>query len=102
MTLQQFITEHRSERLLWSQPSFPVPDYSGSGDWIYEATYQGIRVACGYNDGGPVAWAGHPTEDRWIDSVACDGSFLGGAKRAVELADEVLARQDWQELLGLQ
>jgi hypothetical protein len=98
-TAAEAISFARSLNLRWLQPSVPVPNYSGSGEWIYEATYRGIRVACGYNDAGPVAWAGHPTEDRWIDSVACDGSFLSGAKRAVELADEVLSRPDLLKLL---
>lgn len=68
-----------------------VEDYSDPDDWVYEADYKGVRVACGYIDGGPVAWVGHPTEERWIDSVACDGSFESGAARAIELAEEMFA-----------
>lgn len=87
-------------RIVW-QPVTHLPDYCKPGEWAYEADYRGLRIACGYNDGGPVAWAGHPTEDRWIDSVACDGSFESGAARAAELADEVLLRPEWLSALGL-
>lgn len=76
--------------LVWA-PVNGEPEYSGPGEWIFEASYKGLRVACGYNSGGPVAWVGHPVEDRWIDSVACDGSFESGAKRAMVMVELALA-----------
>ena len=78
-----------------------LPCYSDPGDWAFESHYRGLKVACGYNDGGPVAWVGHATEERWFDSAACDGSFESGAERAVALADEVLGRPDWLAALGI-
>lgn len=89
-----------AQKITWL-PVAGIPDYSGPEDWIFEALYRGLRIACGYNDGGPVAWVGHPTEERWIDSVACDGSFESGAERAARLADEVMSRPDWLAALGV-
>lgn len=89
-----------AQKITW-KPVSGIPDYSKPGEWIFEAFYRGLRIACGYNDGGPVAWVGHPTEDRWIDCVACDGSFESGAERAAALADETLGRPDWLAALGV-
>ncbi len=88
-------------RLLSWRRVTTVPDYAESGDWLYEAEYAGVRLACGYNDGGPAAWVGHATKEQWIDSVACDGSFEGGARRAIELAIELFQRPDARSILGL-
>lgn len=77
------------------------PDFSGEGEWMYEAEYDGLRVSCALNDGGPSAWVGHPVKDLWIDSGACDGSFESGAARAVELAWEVRRREDMRIHLEL-
>jgi hypothetical protein len=87
-------------KLTW-RPVIGLPDFSGPEDWAFESDYRGLRVACGYNDGGPVAWVGHPTEDWWIDSVACDGSFESGAARAAALADETLSRPEWLAAIGV-
>ena len=88
-------------RLTW-KPIISMEDYSEPSDWAFESEYRGLRVSCGCNDGGPVAWVGHPTEERWYSSVACDGSFESGAARAVRLADEVLARPDQMAALGIE
>ena len=79
-----------------------VPNYAQAGEWLYETNYEGVRLACGYNDGGPIALVGHATKDQWIDSVACDGSFEDGARRAVELAIELFKCPDARDILGLQ
>jgi len=91
----------RLVRLLSWRLVTDVPNYAQEGEWLYEAEYEGVRVACGYNDGGPVAWVGHATKDQWIDSVACDGSFESGARRAIELAIELSQRPDARVGLGL-
>ncbi len=91
----------RIARSLDWKPETGNPEFSQAGDWLYEAKFEGVRVACGCNDGGPVVWVGHATKDVWIDSIACDGSFEGGARSAVDLAIELSQRPDARELLGL-
>lgn len=78
-----------AEGLTWARVW--LDDYCQDGEWAYGTSYKSLRLSIGYNDGGPVAWVGHATLDNWIDSIACDGTIEGGARRAVALAEEVLA-----------
>lgn len=96
-------TMNKKPDLIWSIPTDVPHDYRRNdlGEWIFEAVYRGVRISCGYNECGPVAWVGHPTEDRWIDSVACNGSFESAAARAVALADEMFANDNWRTQLGI-
>jgi hypothetical protein len=85
--------------LVWRR--VPHPDFSDQGDWMYETHYRGLRLAACYNEGGPAAFIGHPADERWLDSIACDGSFESGADRCIEFADEALTRTDMLECLGV-
>lgn len=80
--------------LLWT-PVEGNKDFSDPGNWIYEAMFEGMAVACGYSESGPVAWAGDKDTDTWVDSVACDGTFASGARRALELAADNAVRQSF-------
>ena len=82
-------------------PVLNSPNFLADDEWLYEASYKNVRVSCGYNENGPQAFVGHPTADSWFDSVACDGTFEDGARRAVEFADELMARDYARKLLGL-
>lgn len=73
--------------LVWEHVK-TAEDFNGPGAWLYEAKYGQVCVACGYNNSGPVAWVGCLAEDKWIDSRACDGSFMSGAQRAIEMAKD--------------
>lgn len=90
--------------LRWRRPAV-VPDlYAEIGAWILEAdtVYKGFRVACGYHpEFGPAAWVGHPTADRWFNSIACDSTFKSSAARALEMAREVPNNEHWQEVIGM-
>lgn len=93
--------EHAALTLEWQRVT-TVEDFLEEGAWLFEAPYKGIRVACGFGEGGPQVWIGHPTKDLWAGCSGVDGSFEGEAVHAVAFAEEAMdtGTEIW-EVIGI-